>query len=153
MGNVFGKNQTENASSDPMDIDYALHDEISLNDTCDVKITQYQDSRTPLPSQIMLTDGSRRKLGGGREKMCLMCGEWIDLGRTLSGDAALVSHEGKKRCLARVEAISRERVRQDTMSMHSGIRQSGIVSSLTSNDAPNIPLSPLLLMKEATSSM
>jgi hypothetical protein len=81
--------------------------------------------------------------------MCQMCGEWIDLGQTLSGDAALVSHEGKKHCLARVEAISWERVRQDTMGMHSWIRQSGIASSLTSNDTPNIPLSPLLLMKEA----
>jgi hypothetical protein len=53
--------------------------------------------------------------------MCKMCGEWIDLGRTLSGDAALVSHEGSKPCLARVEMEIPKRVVQDAEEMRSNV--------------------------------
>ena len=40
--------------------------------------------------------------------MCQLCGEWIDLGQTLSGDAALASHEGLKQCRAQVEMEHQE---------------------------------------------
>jgi hypothetical protein len=38
-----------------------------------------------------------------REKQCITCGDWIVLGKVDTGNAALVNHEGKKWCQAKVE--------------------------------------------------
>lgn len=52
----------------------------------------------------LLNDGSRWKSDGHRETQCMTCGDWIDLGKVDTGKNALVNHEGKRRCLAKVES-------------------------------------------------
>src|ERR1700733_4425047 len=54
-------------------------------------------------SNDLLDDGSRWKTDGHREKQCMTCGDWIDLGKVDTGEIALINHEGKRRCLAKVE--------------------------------------------------
>lgn len=52
----------------------------------------------------LLHDRSRWNSNGHREKQCGTCGDWIDLGKGKSGETALRKHEGKRRCLAKVES-------------------------------------------------
>ena len=33
----------------------------------------------------------------------MTCGDWIDLGQVHTGEAALINHEGKKQCLAKLK--------------------------------------------------
>jgi hypothetical protein len=97
MGNNLGKMSRQIASNDSMDIDNQFYNETAEHDAHDVNASQYQDLPTPQPSYIILEDGSRRCQGRNREKMCRSCGEWIDLGSSERGDAALVNHEGRNK--------------------------------------------------------
>jgi len=87
--------------------------------------------------------------------MCEMCGEWIDLGRTLSGDAALVSHEGSKPCLVRVEMEIQKRVMQDAEEMRSNVLASPHTPfhARASSPTQQTPFSPLAFVQGSSSPM
>ena len=87
--------------------------------------------------------------------MCEMCGEWIDLRRTLSGDAALVSHEGSKPCLARVEMEIPKRVVQDAEEMRSNVLASPHTPfhARASSPTQQTPFSPLAFVQGSSSPM
>jgi hypothetical protein len=103
MGNSYGKNQLENTLDDSMDIDCQPCNETFGSGMHELISEQRNEMSTPKKSFNLLDNGSWRNLQGTRENMCQLCGEWIDLGQTLSGDAALASHEGLKQCRAWVE--------------------------------------------------
>ena len=155
MGNSFGKNQPEHASDDSMDVDHQPHHETVGNGMHELTAAQSEDVLSIEQSFELLEDGSRRNSRGTHEKTCEMCGEWIDLGRTLSGDASLVSHEGSKRCLARVEMEIQKRVMQDAAE----IRKNVLASPHTpfhvrvSSPMQRIPLSPLSFVQGSSSPM
>ena len=125
MGNNLGKMSRQIASNDSMDIDNQFYNETAEHDAHDVNASQYQDLPTPQPSYIILEDGSRRCQGGNREKMCRSCGEWIDLGPSERGDAALVNHEGRKRCLANVKRENHRRSIQQAAAALEEVRRNG----------------------------
>jgi hypothetical protein len=100
MGNSFGKNQPENASDDSMDVDHQPCHKTVGNGMHKLTAAQRKDVVCREQSSELLEDGSRRNSRGTCEKMCEMCGECIDLGRTLSGDAALSSESRRIKALS-----------------------------------------------------
>jgi len=109
MGNNLGKMLCQITSNDSMDINNQFYNETAKQNVHEVNASQYQDLSTPQPSYITLEDGSQRCQGGNREKMCQSCGEWIDLGPSEHGDAALVNHKGWKYCLENVKRENHQR--------------------------------------------
>lgn len=73
-----------------MDVDHQSRSETFSSGMHELRAERRDEMSTPKQSFDLLDDGSRRNLRGTCEKMCQLCGEWIDLGQTLSGDAAFV---------------------------------------------------------------
>jgi len=63
-----------------MDVDHQPHNEKFGSGMHELRAERRNERSTPKQSFDLLDDGSRRNLRGTREKMCQLCGEWIDLG-------------------------------------------------------------------------
>jgi len=134
-----------------MDVDHQPRNETFGSGMHELISEQRNEMSTPKKSFDLLDDGSRRNLRGTREKMCQLCGEWIDLGRTLSGDAALASHEGSKRCRARVEMEIQKRVRQEAEDELQEMRTNRLVTPYSLRQqsvTERTPISPLTFLNE-----
>jgi hypothetical protein len=113
MGNALAKLTRQDASNEAVN-DSMLVDDTeleqpspSLNDDFPMALDDEQADITL--DNDLLDDRSRWNANGNREKQCLTCGDWIDLGKALTGENALVNHEGKRRCLAKVESNAQKR--------------------------------------------
>lgn len=109
-------------------------------------------------SNDLLNDGSRWKTDGHREKQCMTCGDWIDLGKVDTGEIALINHEGKRRCLAKVEKRNQMKESIEAADALEDLRRSVTVSPCTPHHSQRItplnhfPLTPLSVVSSSASS-
>lgn len=148
MGTILTKMTRLDASTDLMLVDDSGSPPLPSYDVQDFVRTSSDGIASLEVRYQLLPDGSRRTSRGHREKQCLTCLRWIDLGDTASGDAALVNHEGKRRCLATVHANMLEAERRAEATALDGLRQTASWSPHTPYQPqrsylPYPPLSPL----------
>jgi hypothetical protein len=127
MGNVWTKITRQDASDDAMIVDDQQYPVFPAYHTPDYPTACNEIYGEDPVSYELLNDGSRRKAGENREKMRSTCGEWIDLGNVETGEMALTNHEGKKRCLAKVESNKKELELRITAAALEDLRQNGTV--------------------------
>jgi hypothetical protein len=150
MGVILMKLTRQNTSKDSMLVDDSQSAVPHLDDAQDFLMYSHDDLTTWDAPYELLADGSRRISGGHRHKQCMTCLKWIDLGNSDSGEAALVNHEGRRRCLATVHDNKLEETRHAATAALADLRQSASLSPHSPYRPPRIsspayysPLSPL----------
>jgi hypothetical protein len=152
MGNIWTKNTRPESPQEAMLVD---EPDFPALDSAD-QLPMHSDNKSTLQSN--LSDGSQWNCDGHREKQCMTCGDWIDLGKVDTGDIALVNHEGKKRCLARLRSNQETQEYNAAVAALDDLRKSGTVSPHTPRHSrqinpPYTPLSPLSFVSGSVSSM
>jgi len=150
MGVILTKLTRQNTPDDSMLVDDSQSAVPHSDDMQDFQMDSCDDITTWDAPYELFSDGSRRISGGHRHKQCMTCLKWIDLGNSESGEAALVNHEGKRRCLVTVHDNRLEENRRAAAAALEDLRQSPSLSRHTpyrprriSSLAYYSPLSPL----------
>jgi len=149
MGAFLAKMTRLNASNDSMLVDNPRFATLLPDDVQDFLMAS-SDDFTPFDAPYeLLPDGSRKRSGGHREKQCMTCHKWIDLGSSDSGEAGLVNHEGKRRCLSTVRQNILEEERRTAAAALDYLHQTTSLSPHTPYrpkqfpSSSHSPLSPL----------
>lgn len=146
MGAVLAKITRQDASNDSMLVDDPRFSTPVLDDVQGFLTASSNDFTTFDAPYEPLPDGSRKRSGGHRQKQCMTCHKWIDLGSSESGEAGLVNHEGKRRCLATVRENILEEERRIAAAALDHLRQTASLSPHTPYRPERFPSSPYSLL-------
>jgi ferredoxin len=141
MGNTWTKNTRPESSDDVMLVD--MPDLPMLDGVDDIPQCSKTEKTISVSKIDLLNDGSRWNGNCHREKQCTTCGDWIDLGKADTGEAALIDHEGKRRCLAKLERNKEIQESAASEEALDDLRGSGTVSPHTCRSRGVALYSPL----------
>jgi hypothetical protein len=141
MANIWTKNMQPESLDDVMLVD--MPDFLMLDGVDDIPQRSKTEKTISVSQTDLLNDGSRWNGNGHQEKQCTTSGDWIDLGKVDTGEAALINHEGKRRCLAKLERNKQIQESAAAEEALDDLRWSGTVSPHTCRSRRVALYSPL----------